>query len=217
MYLSKKMIVIDISLKACSYCQNDNCLHFQAYELCLEYNIFIVCKSSQLSKGIYYLLNDKNLFLLGNEEYHSFYRKKDVWNCDTCFQDLQNDFNCSHNYCRLKDRSCHNTSHKSNSIEYPTISTLPIPLAFDDTLSSVYSKQLSQGFQLPPLLIPEKQNCAQGYPFNTEDELSLERTGIILYLENDILEYKDHKGTYTRRMLPSKLCIAKLSTWQCTI
>ena len=183
-----------MELKACLYCMSDSCLHLQAIELCLEHNAFIVCQSTQLNEVTYYLLNERAIFIPKNEEYHHYYLKKGAWNCNTCPKICKMSSIVQAIEIALKIGHGISTSPIVTSIEYPTISTLPIPLTFDEKFSSVYSQQISQGFQLPALLIPENQHCAQGYLLNTENELTLGRTGIILYLENDILEYKDHKG-----------------------
>ena len=71
---------------------------------------------------------------------------------------------------------------------------MPLPIALNEKLTSVYTKHLYQGIQLPVLLFPEIEYCAQGYKFNTENDLLLERTGIMVYTKNDVLEFKDHKG-----------------------
>ena len=90
---------------------------------------------------------------------------------------------------RLKSQS-----HDYCPVEYTIISTLPISNELDDELASVYTQQLSQEIQLPRLLYPEAQYCGQGYKFNTPNHLTLERTGITIYTENAILEFKDHEG-----------------------
>ena len=177
-----------------TYCLDNDCLHFQAFEQCLGYNALFMCEASHLDDITYYILNLNSIFIVENNGYHSFSFKNDHWNCESCpnvckMKSTLHKIACkSDNCCDLK------VSHDYCPVEYTTISTLPIPNELDDELASVYTQQLSQEIQLPRLLYPEAQYCGQGYKFNTPNHLTRERTGITIYTENAILEFKDHEG-----------------------
>ena len=161
----------------------------QALQQCLENNCIIVCEAYQFKEVAYYPLSVKSVFLITDETYHFFYCKNHNWICNTCTT------NCKM-YSTLQaiivesDYWSDTSNHTYSPIEYTTISTQPIPTTLDDRLASIYSRQLSEGIKLPALLLPEIQFCALSYQFS----IVLERTGIIIYTENDVLEFKDHKG-----------------------
>ena len=80
-----------------------------------------------------------------------------------------------------------------SKMKYDTISTTAIPFSFNTSQTQIYEKQISDGLDLPHKLFPEKSKCQNGFDY-PEYNLTLENTGIILYLENDVQELKDHHG-----------------------
>ena len=187
--LVKRKIVVNSDLLRCSYCMSTICLHIQALQQCLEINSLVVCEASQFKEVVYYPLNIKSVFLIDSETFHLFYCKNHNWICNTCPN------NCKMHstlqaIIKKSDYWIDTSNHMYHPIEYPTISTNPIPTTLNDKLVSIYSRQLSEGINLPALLLPEIQYCPSNFQFNTV----LERTGIIIYAENDVLELTDHKG-----------------------
>ena len=76
-----------------------------------------------------------------------------------------------------------------------TISSSLIPFSFDSIQSQIYTEQAVNGMNLPHNLIPEVTICENGYQYSISN-LKLENIGIVLYLENDVRELAQCKGTY---------------------
>ena len=50
--------------------------------------------------------------------------------------------------------------------KYEMISSTPISLYLDDSLSTVYDNQVKYGIELPVEIVPDRLLCANGYSFN---------------------------------------------------
>ena len=83
---------------------------------------------------------------------------------------------------------------EQKEISYPTISTQPIPLSFDENMMRVYKdQQLIDHLNLPFEMVPEKEICENGHKYITENKL-LEREGIIIYSSKSVVKLNKHKG-----------------------
>lgn len=82
-------------------------------------------------------------------------------------------------------------------IKYKSISSNSIPFSLNQQQSDIYEQQLVNGFQLPLKFVPEMEHCKNGHTFPKEN-LYLEKKGLIVYLENDIRELKDHASKFSK-------------------
>ena len=149
-----------------------------------------VCEANILEEIIYYLPSPNDIFLLTDDTFHNFQLNNGSWLCSSCPSKCKQYFRL-HN---IIDEAGSNTQKK---VEYITISTRPIPFNLDESQIAIYNYQLSHGINLPLNMYPEKELCDYGFKFNEEEKLKLEKI-IIIYLENDINEFKDYKGMYSR-------------------
>ena len=70
---------------------------------------------------------------------------------------------------------------EQKEITYPTISTLPIPVAFDEAMIAVYQdQQKSDDLNLQSQLVPEIEFCEHGHRFSNTNN-TLERKVIVIY------------------------------------
>ena len=189
--LVKRKIVIDCYSGRCAYCRDDTCLHVLALQECLENDVVVPCEASKYEEIIYCPLDMKSIILLKNETYDLFYCENQDWICKTCLTNCR--MQATVHKIILSDSQWNNAAKRLyNSIEYSTISFQPIPITLDEQLVSVYTQQLSDGIQLPPLIYPEIENFHLGHPFSRV----LEKIGVIVYTENEVLNLKVHKGTF---------------------
>ena len=79
--------------------------------------------------------------------------------------------------------------------KYETISSTPIPLSLDESLSTVYDNQLKHGIELLVEIVPDKLFCVNGYSFDIPKPARPTK-GIIIYTENDVITLPDHQGEY---------------------
>ena len=193
--LSKKTVVVINGISGtCTCCNSNSCLHFQAFDECSKNNCMVVCESKILDGAVYFNPNPHNIILI-DRTIHNFCSRSGSWNCDSCLAKCKKRIRLPHILSKIGESS--STETMFTEIEYKTISTLNIPLILDEILISNYNTQLYQGTWLPSKSIfPENSCCEYGYKFNTEDNLKLEKTGIIIYTENDIIELDEHKGRY---------------------
>ena len=122
---------------------------------------------------------------------HVLRLNEEKWFCDSC-----------NKLCKLKKiietlliplKS--EISRKSEpKIIYESVSNNPIPFSFNQNQSLIYQKQIFEGLNLPQDLCPDIGNCKNGYKYPSYN-LKLENTGITLYLENDVRQLKEHRGT----------------------
>ena len=125
------------------------------------------------------LSKQKTIFFL-ESDYHCYLNKERKWYCETC-----------PGVCKQKHRfqpiltTLDQPIERESEIKYSTISTLPIPVSLDESMTQVYTRQLSRGLELPLNILPEAEYCVNGYPFNKLEDLVLEKTGIIIYTENE--------------------------------
>ena len=82
--LNKRRILIERNAHLCTYCFSGTCLHYQAFELCSNYNSLQVCEANNLENIIYYLPNAKDIFLLADDTFHNFQLNNGSWLCSSC-------------------------------------------------------------------------------------------------------------------------------------
>ena len=157
---------------------------------CLEYQCFTVCEPRAAGNSTYYILNAKNIFFIKNG-YHRFFLKETKWHCSNCPGGCQQKI-----VFEIILKSLDVIPKQQVKLDYSTVSSLPIPLTLDPILVEVYKRQLSCGLNLPENLYPEREFCGHGYKFNTKENLVLERTGIIIYTENEVLNLNRHHGMF---------------------
>ena len=131
--LTKKRVLIETDRKICLSCHRNSCLHYQAYEMCLEFQTLNIAESKNHANGLYFTLGANTIFLIKNG-HHCFYKRERKW--------------------------------------------------------------LTTGLMLPMALKPEISYCKEGYKYNIDKNLVLANAnkGIIVYTENDVLEFKEYKG-----------------------
>ena len=61
-------------------------------------------------------------------------------------------------------------------------------------MASTYSHQLANGIMLPKHMLPEMEICTHGCKLDQTNTV-LANTGIIIYTETEVLEFKEHKDT----------------------
>ena len=71
----RKSLVIDTELKFCSCCDNNDCLHYQAFVQCSHMKCLEVCQSKKLDEIIYYLVNPTNIFISAFNTLHNYTSK----------------------------------------------------------------------------------------------------------------------------------------------
>ena len=180
--------MINTREKQCLKCFTNECYHYKAFEYCSETSLEATLPR-QKENVSYYTIDRKTIFLTDNVVYHCFICRENIWNCASC------ENKCKY-FSLVKEISSQlevETSPKNRTItdEYSTISTLPIPNTLDESLASVYRQQLTHGLHLPIDIYPEARFCSNGFALNS---FKLERKGIIIYMDNDIHDLKDHKG-----------------------
>ena len=193
--LNKRRILIERKTHLCTDCKSSTCLHFQAFELCLQSNCVQDCEANNLEDMIYYHPIPKDIFLLTDDTFHCFQLNNGSWFCNSCPSKCKE-------YLKLKivlDQVASDTPIKK--VEYNTISTRPIPFSLDENQIKIYNHQLRNGINLPVNIYPEKDCCDNGFNFNEEVKLKLEKVGVIIYTENEVNEFKEHKGKYTYYVL----------------
>ena len=189
--LNKRRILIERTNHICTYCKSNTCIHFQAFDLCSQNDCVQVCEANNLDDMIYYHPNPKDIFLLKEDTFHCFQLNNGNWFCNSC------SLKCKE-YLKLKivlDKVTPDTSIKK--VEYNIISTRSIPFSLDENQIKIYNHQLRHGINLPVNIYPEKDRCDNGFNFNKEEQLKLEKVGVVIYMENDVNEFKEHKGKYT--------------------
>ena len=126
------------------------------------------------------------------EIFHIFQLLEGRWFCNTCSKlcNLKKNFE---NILRLIQPESNNKPPPK--ITYESISSNSIPFPFNLIQSQIYDKQALNGLDFPPDLLPEFTKCQNGYEYSVSN-LKLENTGIILYLENDVRELTEYKGTF---------------------
>ena len=133
----------------------------------------VVCESKILDEAVYFIL-------IEDRTIHNFCFRTGSWNCDSCLAKCKKRIRLPHILSKIGESTSTETIFRE--IECKAISTLNIPLILDEILISNYNTQLYQGTWLPSKSIfPENSCCEYGYKFNTEDNLKLENTGIIIY------------------------------------
>ena len=193
------MVIINNSKSICLACSSVKCIHFKAYELCFQnycnklVYVFCAVDSQTITEIKYYILNTCTIVLQNTEAFHIAKFIAGKWFCDTCTK-LCNLKKYLKEIITLHQEEFHCKSVPKNTYE-STISTDPIPFSFDSIQSQIYSEQLVNGMNLPHNLIPEVTICEKGYQYSISNP-KLESIGIILYLENDVRELDQCKGTY---------------------
>ena len=85
---------------------------------------------------------------------------------------------------------------EQKEITYPTISTLPIPVAFNEAMIAVYQdQQKSDDLNLQSQLVPEIEFCEHGHRFSNTNN-TLERKGIVIYNARKVFQLAEHKGRF---------------------
>ena len=186
--ITKKKVAINMSTKQCLKCSTNECYHYKALEYCSELSLEATV-SHQKDNIFYYHIDSETIFLTDNVVAHCFICRENSWNCASCEK-------C--NYLSLAKEISLQLEvdppfppNRTITDEYSTISTLPIPKMLNEKLASVYRQQLTNGLHLPTDIYPEAILCSNGFPL---DMFNLERKGIIIYMDNDIQDLKDHKG-----------------------
>ena len=202
------MVIIDSTKQICQTCSSVKCIHFQAYEMCFyNYrNMFHTVQTSSIAGTKYFVLNMSTIVLQNKENFHIFQLLEGKWFCNTCSKlcNLKKNFE---NILRLIQPESNNKPPPK--ITYESISSNSLPFSFNLIQSQIYDKQILNGLDLPPDLLPELTKCQNGYEYSASN-LKLEKTGIILYLENDVRELTEHKGTFLSLVIvvnhPLNLC-----------
>ena len=189
------MVIINSNKLICLECSSVTCTHFQAYELCFRNhcNVFCAVVSSTITETKYYILNTSTIVLQNKESFHIMKFLAGKWFCDTCTK-LCNLKKTLEKILTLHQEDLECISVPKNTFE-STISSSLIPFSFDSIQSQIYTEQAVNGMNLPHNLIPEVTICENGYQYSISN-LKLENIGIVLYLENDVRELAQCKGTY---------------------
>ena len=155
-------------------------------------NMFHTVLPSSIAGTKYFVLNMSTIVLQNKENFHIFQLLEGKWFCNTCSKlcNLKKNFE---NILRLIQPESNNKPLPK--ITYESISSNSIPFSFNLIQSQIYDKQILNGLDLPPDLLPELTKCQNGYEYSASN-LKLEKTGIILYLENDVRELTEHNGTF---------------------
>ncbi|KAI6659971.1 hypothetical protein LOD99_14312 [Oopsacas minuta] len=198
--LNKRRIIIETNSNLCANCYSDTCSHYQAFELCSQNDCLQVCEANILEDIIYYFPSPNDIFLLTDDTFHNFQLNNDRWLCCSCSSKCKQ-------HSRLHNILENTGSNTQKKFEYNTISTRAIPFNLDESQIAIYNYQLFHGINLPLNMYPEKEFCDYGFKFNEEEKLKLEKVGIVIYLENDINEFKDYK-VYSSRCSGLCNCLA---------
>ncbi|KAI6660643.1 hypothetical protein LOD99_10374 [Oopsacas minuta] len=186
----KTSLVIDTNLQVCSCCNNDYCLHYQAFVQCSQIMCLKVCEANVFEEMMYYLISPTNISILVLDTLHNFtLRTIGGCSCNSCLGKCKQQTKLQ-NILAMTDQPSIKSQRK---IEYNVVTSAPIPFILDEALSSSYDQQLREGIQLPKMLIPEQKYCKNGYEFNREDQLKLENTGIVIYTKNDVIRLNQNK------------------------
>ena len=123
---------------------------------------------------------------------HIYCFQENKWYCETCEKacKVKSIINSLHEH--ISPPVANNFNPKTES---KSISSTHIPFTLPLSLSKIYKEQLLSGLYLPNNLYPEDllQRCPYGYGYLASN-VKLEQTGIIVYLENEVREYKLHNG-----------------------
>ena len=147
-----------INKEYCVSCSGKQCLHFQATILCSQ--PFEVCEPCTVNHSTYFLLTTNTLFFI-DTEYHFYINKEGKWFCDTCTGICKQ----KHKFLPILATFELPVKKAKNLIEYSTVSTFPIPVTLNESMTQVYNRQLTHGIDLPQNIYPEAEYCVNGYPF----------------------------------------------------
>ena len=192
--LSKRFVILELGNLNCKTCKSVNCLHCQVYEQCTCL-ITMETINAYLAKNMAcYKVDGVHTILIENDssEIHIYCLRENKWACLSCEKacKAKSIINCLPEHIFL-----HNTNDFHPKMESTSISTTHIPFTLPPTQSEIYNNQLLYGMLLPEDLYPEDllKECPFGSQY-MESNLKIENIGIIVYLENDVRKYKNHKG-----------------------
>ena len=178
-----------------------------AYEQCVPYVTLEIVKAVYIQNTPFYIIDNVYIILFDAAfAIHIYRHQENKWYYESC----ERVCNCKSIFQKLPEDVIPKSPKKFQSRVKPVcISNVPIPFQLNHTLSTVYSRQLLDGIALPENLYPENLSQVCPYSFGCpESNLKLEHTGINIYLENDIVQFKDHKSSssLTRFLCLSFLC-----------
>ena len=141
--LTKSLLVVNFRKEYCTFCSGKQCFHYQATIQCMQQQCLAISEPCTLNDVTYFPLNKKTIFFL-ESDYHCYLNKERKWYCETC-----------PGVCKQKHRfqpiltTLDQPIERESEIKYSTISTLPIPVSLDESMTQVYTRQLSRGLELP--------------------------------------------------------------------
>ena len=194
MCLAKSLVALTENGCYCNLCQSSDCIHPIAFQQCLPFETLETINATCIQNTQCYIIGCAYIVLSDiNLGIHIYLNEDNKWHCESCER-----------VCKVKaiirnipeDIIPHTISDTFKpKIDSECISNTRIPFNLSHSLSIVYSNQKINGFDLPDKLYPENLfgKCTHGFDY-PENNLKLENTGIIVYLQDDIRQFKEYQG-----------------------